>query len=151
VPESYEDPGLVEIHPLLIRRVGRGGALVDAQLADPNARAIDHEVVYSEGDAAGFVCDEIERLGPSGFRDRYDVPVDTADKIKAGRQPSAVTVRRVLTVLARGDGGLVRSCALKGCNQLLDRGARKFCSPAHAKAHRVSSPRNLNPARPIQS
>jgi hypothetical protein len=100
VPVLYEDPGLVEILPQLTRRVGRGGALIDAQLADPSARAIDHEVVYSEGDAAGFVREEVERLGPTGFQDRYGIPVDTTDKIAAGSRPSAASVRRALEVLA---------------------------------------------------
>jgi len=129
VPVPYEDAGLVEIHPLLTRRVGRGGALVDAQLADPTARAIDHEVVYSEGDASSFIRDEVKRLGPTGFFAHYGVPVDTADKVAAGRRPSPATIRRVLAALRTAETS--RPCALDGCDVGVGRRNQLYCSKAH--------------------
>ena len=133
VPVPYEDPGLVDI--LLVRRVGRGGALIDAQLADPTARAIDHEVVYSEGDASSFVRDEVKRLGPTGFFAHYGVPVDTADKISAGRRPSPATIRRVLAAL--GTTELSRTCILADCEAPVTRRNQQYCSAAHReKAYR---------------
>jgi hypothetical protein len=133
VPMPFEDPGLVEIDPDLIRRVGRGGAIVDAQLADPNARVVDHEVVYSEGDALGFVRNEAERLGPTALARRYHLAPSTARHVSARRAPSVRTIAAVLAGLGRTPE---RVCALADCENPVGRSNALYCSRAHAKLDR---------------
>ena len=59
IPVPPKHQGVVDADPRLIRRVGRGGALIDAQLADSRARAEDHIVVYDDGDPVAFVRSEV--------------------------------------------------------------------------------------------
>jgi hypothetical protein len=135
IPVPPKQPGVVDADPRLIRRVGRGGALIDAQLADSGARAEDHMVVYDDGDSVAFVRSEVRRLGPLAFGRRYGVALNTTKKIAAGRHPSTATVRQVLSALPAG-AREERTCAFDGCDELLGKRARRFCTPDHAKAAR---------------
>jgi len=138
VPVPVEDPGVIDVVPWLIRRVGRGGAVIDAQLANPAARAEDHEVVYSKGDPIRFVADEVYRLGPTAFADRYGLPISTAEKIGSGRQPRSSTLHKVLVGLQAPDEP--RMCALDGCDEAVWRPNQRYCTKAHKdRAYRARS------------
>jgi hypothetical protein len=131
-----ERAGLVA-EPRLIRRVGRGGALIDARLAGSTAPASELQVVYNDGDAARFVADEAKRLGATVFARRYGVPERTARGITGGRTPSKTTVRRVLRSL-RVVTEETRRCALDGCDAPVWRPNGRYCIPAHAdRAYRL--------------
>ncbi|MHB1582503.1 MAG: hypothetical protein ACYCU7_16200 [Acidimicrobiales bacterium] len=132
-----EDHGVIEIDPRLIRRVGRGGALVDAHLADPEARPEDHQVLYSEGDAAAFVGDLARNMGKRAFARRFSLPLKTAERLALGQRPSARTVDRVRAALAEEET-VSRSCALDGCEAPVGRPNARFCSKLHAdRAYRA--------------
>jgi hypothetical protein len=136
-PLRPDDRSGIVVEPRLIRRVGRGGALVDARLAGSTAPASEHQVVYDEGDPAGFVVDEVKRLGPAHFARRYGVPERTARGIANGRRPSKATVHRVLRALRLATDE-TRRCALDSCEEAVWRPNARYCTPAHAdRAYRL--------------
>jgi hypothetical protein len=102
-PTAEPDVGEIVVDPRLTRRVGRGGALIDAPLANSTARAADHQVLYTEGDAIGFVGDDNGPPRPAEFARRYQVSPRTARGIAAGRRPGPVSIRQVLHVVDIGD------------------------------------------------
>jgi hypothetical protein len=71
-------------------------------------------VLYSEGDAIGFVGDDRAHFGPAEFARRYQVPPRTAGGIAAGRRPGPVSIRQVLHVVDTGDQLEQRSCSING-------------------------------------
>jgi hypothetical protein len=125
--EIISDPVLVV--PELIRRVGRLGTVVEASTGDPFGDHGSVRVVYDEGDAAAFIHDELTRLGPATLAERYDLPPDTAKKLRPGRQPSPATIRRVQAALRKA--GTSRTCALDDCDAPLSRRNSLYCSKAH--------------------
>lgn len=129
-----DDDGPVEIDPRLIRRVGRGGALIDAQLADPNARPEDHQVVYSEGDPASFVAERARRLGPRPFARLTRVSLTVTKRLILGRPISAANVEKAILALTGGTGADGRVCALDGCERRVTRPNARYCSKAHRDA-----------------
>lgn len=130
-PSPPEDDSLVELDPRLVRRVGRGGALIDAQLADPEARPEDHLVVYTEGDAAGLVADEARRLGPRQLARLTGLSLKVAERAALGQPISPTNVERALhALIGRRDAG--RRCALSGCEELVTRPNALYCTKVHA-------------------
>ncbi len=130
-PAPDDDDDLVEIDPRLIRRVGRGGALIDAQLVDPEARAEDHQVVYSAGDPAAFVAAHARRLGPRPFARLTGLPLKVAERVALGQPISDANVAQALHSLTEGrvaEG----QCELVGCEQPVPRPNARYCSRAHA-------------------
>jgi hypothetical protein len=130
-PREPTDPGEVVIDHRLIRRVGRGGALIDAQLAGEGVNASDHQVVYDEGDAAAFVQEEAQRLGKRAFSDRSGLPLSVAGRAALGKPISQRSVDAALRALlaARDE----RPCALEGCNHPVARPNALYCPccPTH--------------------
>jgi hypothetical protein len=133
IPEQPDDPGEVEVDPRLIRRVGRGGALIDALLANPVASVENHLVQYDVGDPAAFVLAEARRLGPPTFAQRYRVAPRTARAVAKGRSPGALTIRRVLEALGQLEESQGFVCALEGCEHShpVSPRARCWCCGAH--------------------
>jgi hypothetical protein len=116
--------------PELIRRVGRLGVLIEAAMTDPFRNHGPARVVYDEGNVAGFIHDEIARLGPTAFADHFDIPRDRAKKLRSpNRQPSPATVRTVLAALPTA--ATSRTCALDDCDVPVGRADAKYCSKAH--------------------
>ncbi|HXY27631.1 MAG TPA: hypothetical protein VEH82_05065, partial [Acidimicrobiales bacterium] len=115
-------------------RVGRGGALIDAQLAGGDPDPDDHLVVYREADIRGFIADEIARLGPRAFAGHYDVPLGTVKSWISGRyNPSARQVAAVLTRVPTVDTAAC-VCALEGCDKPVSRPNASYCTKAHRDA-----------------
>ncbi len=136
VPVLPPEPGLFHFDHRLARRVGRGGTVVDAQLADPDADA-GHQVVYSEGDAASYVAEMAGRLGPRPFARLTGLALKVAERAALGRPISAARVERALGALAQG-GQVDRRCALDGCEEPVSRPNARYCSRAHAdRAYRA--------------
>ena len=88
-------------------------------------------MVYSEGDPASFVLDELGRLGPAAFAEIFNSPLDTAKKLGSDRRPSSATVRTVLAALRNADTS--RVCALDGCNAPVCRSNARYCCTAHQR------------------
>lgn len=132
-PVPPDDEDLVEIDPRLVRRVGRGGALIDAQLADPDARAEDHQVLYGAGDPEAFVAEQARRLGPRPFARLTGLPIRVAERAALGRPISATSVERAVAALT-GPRTSQRRCALEGCEEPVSRPNARFCSKAHRDA-----------------
>jgi hypothetical protein len=123
--------------------------LVDAQLADPDAKADHHQVVYSEGDAAGFVAEEARRQGPRPFARLTGLPLKVAERAALGRPISVANVERAIQVLCSEPD--VRRCALEGCEAPVYRPNARFCSKAHADRSRQATKRRAERADPFAS
>jgi hypothetical protein len=99
-PHPLDDRSEVVVVPDLIRRVGKAGGVIEADLVGPAADTSGVRAVYDEGDAAGFVARHAAEIGPQSFSRCYDVPLDTAKSLSSGRKrPSDATVRRVLRAM----------------------------------------------------
>jgi hypothetical protein len=123
----------VVVDPDLISHRGRVSGVIDADeegLGDIGA----YRPVHQAADVTAAVVREVRRIGPTAFSDRYDVPLDTAKRISAGRRPSAQLVSHVIGIMRRGV--TEAECSLDGCEEPLPARARKFCCPAHAKKSR---------------
>ncbi len=135
-PVPAHEPELLHFDRRLVRRVGRAGALVDARLADPEASAEEHQVLYTQGDAVGAVIELARSMGKRPFARRFGIPLKTAERLARGAKPSQATVARVLTRLAQETTG--PSCALSGCDAPVPRPNARYCSKAHAdRAYRA--------------
>jgi hypothetical protein len=131
-PQADDDADdVIEIDPRLVRRVGRGGALIDAQLADPEARPEDHQAVYSEGDRAGFVTERARAMGKRAFARLTGLPATVAERAALGLPISVANVEQALFEVT-GRMGTERRCALDGCEQPVLRPNANYCSKAHA-------------------
>ncbi len=135
----YSDPPRSEliaevvVDPNLITHRGRVSGVIDAD-ADGLNDIGSFRPVHQEAEATAAVVREVRRIGPKAFSERYNVSVSTAQKISAGRQPSARIVARIIGLMRRGvTEGL---CALDGCEEPLPAGARQYCTPAHSKLAR---------------
>lgn len=136
VPVPSKEPGPLIFDRRLARRVGRGGALVDARLADADATADEHQALYTEGDAASFVVEMAATMGKRAFARRFGLPLKTAERIALGRRPSRRTVQRVVRALGHGDA--VVRCALEGCDAPVTRPNARYCTKAHTdRAYRA--------------
>ena len=129
-PRATTDPGEVSIDHRLIRRVGRGGALVDAQLADPNVDVDRYQVVYDDGDPAAFVAAEARRLGKHALARRTGLAVTVAGRAAAGKLISPSNVIKALKALAEVDLS-DRLCSLGGCDVPVPRPNANYCCKAH--------------------
>jgi hypothetical protein len=135
-PVLPEPVGLVEVDAKLIRRVGRGGALIDALLADPEARAEDFQVMYDEGDPAAFVAGLVRAMGRKPFAAAFDVPLRTVHDLARGACPDPVTTALVLDAIA---SGAVAPSSCAGCGGEVWRPGARFCTSScreTAKARR---------------
>lgn len=131
VPVPPREPRLFHYDRRLARRVGRGGTVVEAQLADPAAEAAGTQVVYSEGDAAGYVAEVAGRLGPRPFARLTGLPLKVAERAALGRPISAASVEKALGALG-DDSHVERRCAVDGCEEPVTRPNTRYCSGAHA-------------------
>lgn len=129
-PMAPDDMGLVEVDPHLIRRVGRGGALIDALIADPDVRPEDHQVVYDLGNPEGLIADLVQALGRRPFAATFGIPKTTVLDIAHGARPDEVTIGRVLDGLTAGRV-VQRLCA--GCGEKTWRPSG-YCSPTCREA-----------------
>lgn len=128
-PRQLTDPGEVVIDHRLIRRVGRGGALIDAQLAGDGANANRYEVVYSEGDADTFMLEQAQTLGKRAFAERTGLPPTVAERAAAGKPISRRNVERALRGLLSDHAE--RVCACDGCDTPITRRNQLYCTTAH--------------------
>ena len=130
-----EDISEIVVDKRLIRRVGRSGALVDAQLADSSAVAADHQVVFSEGDAAGFLVQRALALGPSAYERLTRVSSKTAKRRARGQLPRRSQAAHELRALLAAASA---SCDLSGCDRPVLRPNARYCSSAHKdRAYRL--------------
>jgi len=141
-PRPAEDLGMITIDPRLVRRTGRGGALLDAQLGDPDARPEDYEIVYRPDELAAWAREEVGRVGVVAFAEHYGISRRTADRIRLGYSPSARTLAKIGAGVDRGRrpavpvaGAPPRTCAYPDCEQpARDRSAT--CGDRHRVALR---------------
>lgn len=131
-PVAPRAPEALHFDRRLARRVGRGGVLVDAQLADSNVRAQDVQVVYSPGDVAGFVTDAARRLGPRPFARLTGLSLKVAERAALGRRVSPKSLERALGALTTPTGDHARRCDLDGCDEPVPRPNARYCCRAHA-------------------
>jgi hypothetical protein len=129
MPRSAEDPSLIEVHPNMIRRVGRGGALIDAQLAEADADPDDFTVVYDEGDPGAYVAAEARQHGPCAFARRTGLAPKAAERAARGKPISPANAAKALAGLGRNP--VTRQCALDGCEHPVLRPNATYCSKAH--------------------
>ena len=124
--KAQEPEGVVDVDPRLIRRVGRGGALIDALLADPTARPEDHQITYDAGDCAAFVTDLVARMGRKPFAAAFDLPLSTIHRLARGARADEVMAARVLDAFA---SGAIAPTSCEACGALVVRPGATYCSP----------------------
>jgi hypothetical protein len=96
-PRPLDDQSEVLVEPELIRRVGKAGGVIEADLVGPDADVSGVRAMYDDGDAPGFVAGLAAVIGPQSLSSRYGVPPDTAKSLSSGRKrPSRTTVAKVL-------------------------------------------------------
>ena len=145
VPVPAHEPEPLDFDRRLARRVGRGGSLVDARLADPDARADDVQVLYDQGDAADFVEEQAQHLGPRRLSRLTGLPLKVCERAALGQAISQRNVERAIEAL--GSPCPERTCALSGCEQPVPRPNARYCTPAHAdRAYRLRKARRDTPA-----
>jgi hypothetical protein len=131
-PVAHDDPGPVVVEPRLIRRVGRSGTLIDARLADPTASTKDHQIVTDDGDAAGFVAEMADRLGPRPFERRTGVSRSAAQRAATNVPISPRNRARAVRALQMTHDAA--RCALDGCEEPVPRPNARYCCRAHSDA-----------------
>jgi hypothetical protein len=119
----------VSVHPALVRRVGRVSGVLDADLEGLDDLAA-HRPVYDDGDPLAFLQAEAQRLGQRAFARRAQLPPTTAGRIAARQGTSVGTIARAVKALS-GSEDWLGTCALDGCNELLQRPNARYCSKAH--------------------
>ncbi|MGO9195970.1 MAG: hypothetical protein ACLQK4_02430 [Acidimicrobiales bacterium] len=126
-PRPIDDRSEVVLVPELIRRVGKAGGVIDAEIVTPDADTSGVRAVYDAGDAAGFVARHAAEIGPRSFSRRYGVPLDTAKGISSGRKrPRQATVRRVLRAM-RVESPETPPCPVDG--RPVPKAGSTYCSP----------------------
>lgn len=139
-PRPIDDRTEVVVVPELIRRIGKAGGIIEAEIVSPDADTSGVRAVYDQGDAAGFVARHASAIGPRSFSRRYGVPLDTAKSLSSGRkQPSKATVRRVLRAM-RVETSETPSCPADG-RPVLGTG-KIYCSPTCRAAARKQRQRD---------
>ncbi|MGH9293782.1 MAG: hypothetical protein ACRD0B_00485 [Acidimicrobiales bacterium] len=99
-PRLLNDRAEVVVEPELIRRVGRSGRLLEAQLADPGTDdASDLRAVYDEGQAETYLARQVKALGPRVFARAAGVSPGVARRIEVGAAVRPSTIRRALANL----------------------------------------------------
>ena len=140
LPVTAEAVELVDVDARLVRRVGRGGALIDALLADPGADPKEHQVIYDEGDPAGYVSALVQAMGRKPFAAAFGIPGTTVHRIARGAGLNEATLHTVLDAIAAGK---VVPTRCSGCGHEVWRPGAKVCSSAcrettKARRHRGS-------------
>ncbi len=126
-PRPLDDRAEVVVTPELIRRVGKAGGVIEAEMVGPDVDTSGVRAVYDEGDAAGFVVRHAIEIGPQSFSRVYSVPLDTVENWACGRKrPNAGSVRRVLRAMR------VRTVETPKCpvdDRPVFRAGARYCSP----------------------
>ncbi len=126
-PRVVDERSSVVVEPELIRRVGRSGALIEAQLADPSADTSDLRAVYSEGDPVCYLARQVRTLGPRVFARATGVSPRSAERIRDGKKVRPSTVRAAIASLRIVTSGTPR-CPVDD-KPVFRRGAT-YCSAA---------------------
>jgi hypothetical protein len=95
-PHPLDNRSEVVVVPDLIRRVGKAGGVIEADLVGPAADTSGVRAVYDEGDAAGFVARHAAEIGPRAFARTAVVSKRAAQRLKDGKPVQAATIRRAL-------------------------------------------------------
>jgi hypothetical protein len=126
-PRPLDDWSEVVVEPELIRRVGKAGTVIEAELVSPDADTSGLRAVYDEGDPAGFVVRHAVEIGPQSFSRRYGIPLDTAKSWASGRKrPNADGAGRVLRAMR------IRTEETPTCpvdDRPVFRAGARYCSP----------------------
>jgi hypothetical protein len=119
----------------LVRRVGKAGDILEAELVGPDDDTSGIRAVYDRGDPARFVHRYARQVGKRAFAAQMEaaglaMPLKTAERVALGRQLRASTVAGILGTLRapiQGD----RRCGLEGCETWVWRRGAQYCHPRH--------------------
>ena len=126
-PRPLDDTAELVVIPELIRRVGKAGGVIEAEIVSLDADTSDIRAVYDDGEAEAFVVRRAIEVGPQSFSRRWDIPVDTAKSWTSGRKrPEADSVRRVLRAM-RIRTSNTPTCPVDG--HPVFRAGTRYCSP----------------------
>lgn len=135
-PPRGEPIGAVIVDRDRIAHVGRVSGVLDAD-EDGLGNLRIRRPVHREADRLPAVQNDARRLGKREFARLTGLPATVAERAAKGQPISARNVATALAALrtAKSD----RVCELPGCDAVLGRGARRFCSLLHAKRVRDRS------------
>jgi hypothetical protein len=95
-PRPLDDTSEVVVVPELIRRVGKAGGVIEAEIVSPDADTSGVRAVYDEGDAANYLARRSDEIGPRAFARTAGISRDAAQRLKDGKPLRAATIRRAL-------------------------------------------------------
>ena len=125
-PRPLDDQSQVAVIPELIRRVGKAGGVIEAEIVGPDADTSNVRAVYDEGDAAKFLARRSDEIGPQAFARLAGVSRDAAQRLKDGKPVQAATIRRALRNL-RIRTSETHICPVDG--RPVFRAGARYCSP----------------------
>jgi hypothetical protein len=125
-PRPLDDRSEVVVVPELIRRVGKAGGVIEADLVGPDADTSGVRAVYDEGDAADYLARRSDEIGPQAFARTAGVSRDAAQRLRDGKPVRAATIRRALRNL-RVRTAETPTCPVDG--RPVFRAGARYCSP----------------------
>jgi hypothetical protein len=135
-PRQLDDRSEVVVAPELIRRVGKAGGVIEAEIVGPDVDTSSLRAVYDEGDAADYLARRSDEIGPRAFARTARISRDAAQRLKDGKPVRAATIRRALRNL-RIRTAETPTCPVDG--RPVFRAGARYCSPrcqATARKHR---------------
>lgn len=135
VPRRLPVRPVVVDDPRFIRKVGRGGRLVEARAAgDDETPSGELRVEYPSPDVRPVIVERVRAMGPAAFANAFGVPLDTATRWSNGqRLPSARWVRELLPLLGQDRA---RQCALDRCEHPVSSRHATYCTCPDHPPHR---------------
>jgi hypothetical protein len=135
-PRPLDDTSEVVVVPELIRRVGKAGGVIEAEIVGPDVDTSGVRAVYDEGDAADYLARRSDEIGPRAFARTARISRDAAQRLKDGKPVRAATMRQALRNL-RIRTAETPTCPVDG--RPVFRAGARYCSPrcqATARKHR---------------
>jgi hypothetical protein len=125
-PRPLDDTSEVVVVPELIRRVGKAGGIIEAEIVGPDVDTSGVRAVYDEGDAADYLARRSDEIGPRAFARTARISRDAAQRLKDGKPVRAATIRRALRNL-RIRTAETPTCPVDG--RPVFRAGARYCSP----------------------
>jgi hypothetical protein len=125
-PRPVDDRSGVVVQPELIRRVGRSGALIEAQLAEPSADTSALRALYSDGEPLAYLAIQARVLGPRRLARAAGISPRAAQRLRDGEAVRSSTIQKALAHL-RAATANIPCCPVDG-RPVFRRGAT-YCSP----------------------
>jgi hypothetical protein len=143
-PRPIDDQSEVVLVPELIRRVGKAGGVIEAEIVSPDADTSGVRAVYDEGRAADYLARRAAEIGPRAFARLAGIDRKQAQRLKDRKPVREATIRRALRSLRVG--AETPPCPVDG--RPVTGAGSTYCSPrCRATARKQRQRERTNSAR----